>query len=203
MAQERYRSILLFGAPGVGKGTQGRILHRVPGFFHLASGDVFRSLDRLTDEGREAFSYISQGELVPDDLTIRLCMRALERYIAEGRFQPAEEALVLDGMPRTVRQAEILDQHLRVLKIINLVVPDVEQLVRRIKGRSAAENRQDDADEQVIRHRFEVYRRQSEPVLKHYPPHLVAQIDATQRPAAVLHDILGCIVPVLYASEND
>ena len=67
---KRLKTILLFGAPGAGKGTQGKILGRIPGFFHLSSGDMFRALDPNSDLGQRVTSYSSKGELVPDDLTI-------------------------------------------------------------------------------------------------------------------------------------
>ena len=70
--EETFRSILLFGPPGVGKGTQGKILGMVPGFFHLSVGDVFRSIDIGSDDGKQVYQYSSQGQLVPDELTVRI-----------------------------------------------------------------------------------------------------------------------------------
>ena len=69
---QKFKTILLFGTPGAGKGTQGKILGKVPGFFHLACGDVFRSLDMGSDLGKQFIAYSSRGELVPDELTIEL-----------------------------------------------------------------------------------------------------------------------------------
>ena len=71
-SSRRFRCVLLFGAPGTGKGTQGGILGRVPGFYHLAVGDVFRSIDINSPTGKEVHRYVSAGQLVPDDLTIRI-----------------------------------------------------------------------------------------------------------------------------------
>src|SRR4051812_47363348 len=68
----RYKTILLFGAPGSGKGTQGKILGAIPGFFHTACGDIFRSLDLQSEMGRIAWEYSSRGELVPDEFTVKL-----------------------------------------------------------------------------------------------------------------------------------
>ena len=81
MFDSRYPTVLLFGAPGVGKGTQGAILGRVPGFHHLACGDVFRSLNMSSPEGREIYEFSSRGQLVPDELTIRIWKKALLGHI--------------------------------------------------------------------------------------------------------------------------
>ena len=69
---DRYKTVLLFGAPGAGKGTQGKILGQIPGFFHLACGDVFRSLDTTSDLGSKFLDFSSRGELVPDEVTIEM-----------------------------------------------------------------------------------------------------------------------------------
>ncbi|MBZ0172936.1 MAG: nucleoside monophosphate kinase, partial [Phycisphaerales bacterium] len=67
-----YQTVLLFGAPGVGKGTQGKILAQIPGFYHISTGDMFRTLDLHSEIGQEIMSYMSKGELVPDELTVKL-----------------------------------------------------------------------------------------------------------------------------------
>ena len=69
---ERYQSVLLLGAPSVGKGTQGAVLGRIPGFHHISSGDVFRTIDINSKTGKKFYEYSSKGELVPDDLTIEI-----------------------------------------------------------------------------------------------------------------------------------
>ncbi|ADG66579.1 adenylate kinase [Planctopirus limnophila DSM 3776] len=196
MSDDRYPTILLFGAPGVGKGTQGTILGQIPGFFHLACGDVFRSLNIRSPEGREIYDHSSRGELVPDELTVRVWNKALLGHIAVSRFRPPEEILILDGIPRTVTQAEILNSTINVLKVIHLICADHEQMIDRIKRRAIRENRADDASEEVIRRRFEVYRRESDPVINCYDSDKVAFVDALQRPSKVLSDILQILIPV-------
>ena len=69
---EQYKTVLFFGAPGAGKGTQGELIGSVPGFFHMSTGDMFRSLDRNSEAGKKFESYSSKGELVPDEVTIEL-----------------------------------------------------------------------------------------------------------------------------------
>ena len=196
MTNQRFRSVLLFGAPGVGKGTQGQVLGQIPGFFHMASGDAFRALDKESPEGKEAAGYSSRGELVPDDLTIRIWKKGVDGLIAASRYRPDEDLLILDGIPRTVPQAELLEEHVDVLRVVYLVASDEDAMVARIKGRAVKEGRADDDDETIIRRRFEVYREESEPVLNHYSDEIIARIDGMPSPAEVARDVLNCLIPV-------
>ena len=148
--QDRYQTILLFGAPGAGKGTQGKILGLVPGFFHLACGDVFRSLDVNSTLGKEFLEYSSRGELVPDNLTIEMWRQNAHAQTTLSLFKPQSDLLILDGIPRNQPQAEAMDEHLDVLLVVHLVCPDLDEMVRRMKRRAVKENRLDDADEEVI-----------------------------------------------------
>ena len=196
MSQERYRTVLLFGAPGVGKGTQGKVLGLLPGFHHLSSGDLFRSLDKESPEAKEVASYISRGELVPDDLTIRICTNGLQNRIENGEYKPGGDLLILDGIPRSVSQSEILKNTVNILSIVCFVYSDETVMVERMKNRALQQNRSDDADENVIRRRFEIYREQSEPVLDFYPKELITEIDAVASPAEVLQNVLNVVVPL-------
>ena len=94
---KRIRTILVLGAPGSGKGTQGGIMGAIPGFFHLACGDVFRSLDTTSELGSTFLQYSSQGKLVPDQFTIQLWLDHIQGREQTGDFRPDEEILVLDG----------------------------------------------------------------------------------------------------------
>ena len=89
----QYPAVLLFGAPGVGKGTQGQILQGIPGFAHISSGDLFRSLDPNSADGREAAETSARGELVSDELTIRVFRNALEERVNSGTYSPEGELL--------------------------------------------------------------------------------------------------------------
>ncbi len=192
----RYQSVLLFGAPGVGKGTQGKLLGHIPGFFHLATGDIFRSLDKESELGKKFLEYSSQGLLVPDEFTIRAWQGYIDRKIDEQAFRPATDLLVLDGIPRNVNQAKIVDEHIKVLRIIHLKAPNIDEMVQRMKKRAETEGRIDDADESVIRRRFEVYDDETAPVLSHYDPHLISDVIAVGTPAEVLMQVLQAVVPV-------
>jgi len=186
----KYRSILLFGAPGVGKGTQGKILGAVPNFYHCACGDVFRNLRADSPLGRLFIEYSGRGQLVPDEPTIELWRHFIENNTKIGRFHPDTDTLVLDGIPRNVAQAKILKSTLNVTAVFYMRSSDEERLVARIQRRAVKENRLDDANLKVIRDRLHVYENETKPVLKFYGRKLVHNINADQSPAKVLVDIL-------------
>ena len=193
--EKRFRSVLFFGAPGTGKGTQGGILGKVPGFFHLAVGDVFRSIDMNSPTGKEVNSYVSKGHLVPDDLTIRIWKKALGAYVALSTYKPFEDLLVLDGLPRNIDQAKLVESELDVLAVVHLKCEDEEAMIRRIQKRAIRLNRADDAKLDVIRHRFEVYKEVSAPVLDYYPDDIISEVEASGSPAEVLRRVLDAIIP--------
>ena len=196
MTKKRFRSVLLFGPPGVGKGTQGGILGQIPGFFHLSVGDVFRSIDIGSPDGKEVCQYISEGQLVPDELTIKIWKKALNAYVTLSRFKPREDLLILDGMPRNVNQAQLVQDHLEIRRVINLECSDEEDMIHRIRRRAIRENRADDANEAVIRRRFEVYREKSAPLLSFFDDDMIATADANGSPAEVLMQVLQCVIPI-------
>ncbi len=185
-----YRTFLIFGSPGSGKGTQGRIIGNIPGFFHMACGDVFRSLDLNSEIGKVFIEYSSNGKLVPDDVVMDLWKLHLQKIITLGRFKPDIDHLVLDGIPRNVGQAKLLQSELEIKKIFHLSCPDREKLVERMRRRALKENRFDDASEEVIRSRIQTYDEESRPVLEFYGSEKVVEIDATLYPYEVLREIL-------------
>ncbi len=185
MSHPTYRAILLFGAPGVGKGTQGQRIGQLPHYRHVSTGELFRSLDRDSPLGKEVRSYTERGVLVPDELTIRIFQHSVARLVALKQFDPACDTLALDGIPRNVNQAQNLNGALDVARIIYLVSSDERVMINRMKRRAEVEGRKDDADEDVIRRRLEVYRQETKPVLDFYPRELIAQIDALGTPDEV------------------
>ena len=192
----KYRTILLFGAPGAGKGTQGKILGTVPNLFHCACGDVFRSLKSDSEIGQTFLEYSSKGELVPDEPTIRLWEKFIEDSPEIGRFQPEKDTLVLDGIPRNVTQAEMLKDTLNVVAIFYLRCTKMNQLVDRLQRRALKENRLDDANLDVIKNRLKTYDRETAPVLDFYGKDIVHRINADQAPGKVLFDILKQLLKV-------
>ncbi len=189
----KYRTILLFGAPGAGKGTQGKILGNIPNFFHCACGDVFRNLTAESEIGRVFIEYSSRGELVPDEPTVELWQQFINNIRKIGRFNPETDTLVLDGIPRNVHQAEMLRDTLDVRAVFFLRCPNMNKLVERLQRRALRENRLDDANLEIIRHRLKTYERETKPVLSFYGDKVVHKIDSTQSPSKVLADILRYI----------
>ncbi|HSI84851.1 MAG: adenylate kinase family protein [Candidatus Methylacidiphilales bacterium] len=186
----KFKTFLLFGAPGSGKGTQGKILGAIPGFYHCACGDVFRALDLSSPLGKSFLDYSSRGELVPDDLTITLWSHQIANMVTMGRFNPATDHLVLDGIPRNVNQARLLEDRLDVRRVFHLSCPNREKLVERLKRRALKDNRLDDANEEVIRCRLETYANESKPVLDFYGNDLIHTIDSTELPHHITRNIL-------------
>jgi len=193
---DRLKTVLLFGAPGVGKGTQGKMLGALPGFVHSATGDVFRQVVKNSKLGKIFYEYSSRGELVPDDVTVRMWDEAIRARIAEGQYDPGSDLLILDGIPRTPGQVDLMKRHIDVLRVVHLTCDDIEEMVGRLRRRALKENRHDDADENVIRRRWDVYGRQTQPVLDHYPKEVIAPINAVGTPAQVLADILAILAPI-------
>ena len=148
----RYVTYLFMGAPGSGKGTQGKALGAVPRFFHCACGEVFRSLDLRTPLGQKFVEYSCKGLLVPDDLTVELWRTKIEAQVLEAEFKPDIDALVLDGIPRNVNQAKLMENLIDVRRVFHLSCPNRNELVRRLRKRAIKDNRLDDASEEFASH---------------------------------------------------
>lgn len=192
----RYQTVLLFGAPGAGKGTQGKILGQIPGFYHLSCGEVFRTLDVNSKLGRTFREYSSRGELVPDDVTVQMWHQNMHAQTILSLYKPNVDLLVLDGIPRNPAQAVMMKKYVKVLKVIHLVCPDKTKMIERLQRRALKENRFDDAKIEVIQRRWEVYEKETYPVLDCYPSNLIAEVDAMGSPARVLQHVLEHLVPV-------
>ncbi len=190
----RIKAFLILGAPGSGKGTQGKVLGSIPRFHHLACGDVFRSLDTRTAIGQKFVEYSSRGELVPDDVTVELWHANLKQRIDSHQFKPEIDFLILDGIPRNVEQAKFMEPHIEVLKVFHLSCPDRTELARRLRKRALKDNRFDDANETVIQQRFATYEAETKPILEYYAGDRILDIDASQAPAKVLYDIIGGVM---------
>ncbi len=127
--------IIMLGAPGAGKGTQAKMIAKEYGIPHISTGDIFRAnIKEGTDLGKEAKTYMDAGQLVPDELTVKILLDRVAKDDCKNGY-------VLDGFPRTIPQAEVLDEALNKLgdKIdfaIDVDVPD-ENIVRRMGGRRA------------------------------------------------------------------
>jgi len=197
---------ILFGPPGVGKGTQAKVLSEKYQLSHISTGDMLRaSIKEGTSLGLKAKSYIDDGQLVPDDVIIGI----IEEFISD--VENRKNGFILDGFPRTVSQAEALN-HLLIQydcpidRVISLTASD-EEIISRLSGRRVAPNsgkvyhikfnppkvegkcdqtgedliQRDDDKEETIKKRLDVYKKSTEPVLSFYNTRdLVSEIDGTQ-----------------------
>ena len=184
--------IIMLGAPGAGKGTQAKMIAEQYNIPHISTGDIFRAnIKNNTELGQEAKSYMDKGQLVPDELTVKILLdRVAQADCANG--------YVLDGFPRTIPQAEVLEQELNKLNdkidyAINVEVPD-ENIIRRMSGRRACLNcgatyhiehippkqegicdkcgeklvLRDDDKEETVKNRLNVYHEQTQPLIDFY-----------------------------------
>lgn len=184
----------MFGAPGSGKGTHGRILGSIPGFFHCACGDVFRNLRPDTELGKIFLEYSSHGQLVPDAPTVALWRKTIDACTLMGNFHPAADTLVLDGIPRNVHQAEILKDTLDVVAVFYLTSTKQENLVARLQRRALKDNRLDDANLDIIRERLKIYEKETRPVLNFYGKERVHTINTDGSPTETFFKILKYVV---------
>jgi len=210
--------LVLLGPPGAGKGTQARALAALWGIPQVASGDLLRAVvSEASELGREAASYMDRGQLVPDELVLKLIAERL-------RKEDARRGFILDGFPRSVKQAEALAARLeragvKLDKAVAVIVPD-EEIVKRISGRRTCRKcaemyhvafepprkagvcdkcggelyqREDDA-EATVRERLKVYAETTRPLLDHYGRlGLLAQVDGVGHTGEVEKRILAAV----------
>ena len=159
------KNIVIFGAPGSGKGTQSDKIVEKYGFKHISTGDVLRNeIKNGTELGKTADSYIKDGKLLPDSLMTDILASVFDKML------PCD-GVIFDGFPRTVAQAEALDKMLakrntEVKAMIELDVPD-EELMKRLIMRGKVSGRSDD-NEETIRKRLDVYKNQTSPLIDWY-----------------------------------
>jgi adenylate kinase len=183
--------LVLLAPPGAGKGTQGKLLAEHYGIPHIATGDLLREhVERGTDVGLEVKRQIDAGQLVSDDLILKMVQEALEKAKATG------DGYILDGFPRTVNQAVVGREMAERIGMasqaaIYLAADDEGELIRRIIKRAEEEGRPDDTEE-VIRQRLETYRRETAPVIDHYRErHTLIEVDGLQPIEEVTRDIVA------------
>jgi adenylate kinase len=184
--------VILLGAPGAGKGTHAKRLSSLLGIPHISTGDIFREeMEKNSELGQEVRRYVERGELVPDEVVNLVVKKRLSQ-------DDCKKGFILDGYPRTLQQAEALEEILKELslplkKVINLVVSE-EEIIRRLSGRRICRNcgaifhivnmppkkegicdycggelyQRDDDKPEAIRHRLAVYHKQTEPLIRFY-----------------------------------
>ncbi len=218
--------LILFGPPGAGKGTQAERLRRDFQLPFISTGEMLRSnVKEGTELGKEAQRYMDAGDLVPDELIVKMAAERLQE-------EDAQDGFILDGFPRTIEQAKALDQQLsdlgrRVTAALLIDVPD-EEVVRRLSGRrvcvKAGHNyhvefdppkhegvcdqdgsrliQRDDDKPDVVRNRLHVYHDQTEPLVELYDEQgLMRRIDGTRDPTDV-HDHIRAVIATLRLEEN-
>lgn len=164
--QEAKFNLILFGPPGSGKGTQAKLLEGDFGLIQVSTGDLFRyEFGNDTPLGKKAKEYMNKGQLVPDSITIQMLKNKLDQF-------PDSKGYIFDGFPRTIPQAEALDEFLKsrgetLNGLIALQVNEGE-IVKRLLERGKSSGRADDANEEVIRKRLKVYHSETSPVFAYY-----------------------------------
>ncbi len=185
-----YKAIILFGAPGTGKGTQAELLMKKGGYFHFSTGNMFRNLDKKTKTGKVIIDLIDHGNFVPDDLALKLFEETLDKYVNDKRFNPEKEILILDGIPRTKEQVHHLRKVVDIKKIIYFVIKDEVAIERTTKKRSGEENREDDKNADIVKKRLETFKRITLPILKEYKKDLIVEINGERSVDEIHRDIL-------------
>jgi adenylate kinase len=218
LRQEVFLKIVMLGAPGAGKGTQAAMIAEKYGIPHISTGDIFRfNIKNGTELGKEAKTYMDEGKLVPDELTVRILLDRVSK-------DDCREGYVLDGFPRTIPQAEVLDGKLREMQdgidfALDIEVPD-EHIVSRMSGRRACLNcgatyhvryaapkqegvcdacggrlvLRDDDKPETVQKRLEVYHDQTQPLIEYYAGKgVLKKVDGTQE----LHKVFADIVKIL------
>lgn len=204
------KTLIFLGAPGAGKGTQAQRLSEEKGFIQVSTGDILRAnVKEGTDLGKEAKKYMEEGKLVPDDLIIAMIKEKLKEL--EGKD------IILDGFPRTVKQAEALENLLkevgRSLDAVILFDVSDEEVIERITGRRIDPKtgkvyhikfnpppknveviQREDDKEEVIKKRLEVYHSQTAPLIEYYDKKgKLIRIDASQNPEEVYKELIQII----------
>lgn len=175
-----WMKLIIFGAPGAGKGTQAKILAKDLNLKHISTGEIFREeYKNKTKLGLEAYEkYWGKGNLVPDDITTKL---------VENTLKVVKDDFILDGFPRTIKQAEELSKICKINHVLVLDVP-FHILKSRLLNRAKIEGRSDDTPE-TIKNRFKVYREQTAPLLKYYKDKIIL-IDGDNKAEDIKKDIL-------------
>jgi adenylate kinase len=180
-------NVLVLGPQGSGKGTQAKLVSNEHDIPHVSTGDMFRALDDATPLGREVNEIMERGDLVPDEITIRMIR---ERLAADD----AADGFILDGFPRNLAQATVADdawerRGIGLEGVVYLEVP-ADELRRRLLARAEIEDRSDDTPD-VIEHRLEVFAHDTFPLVEHYRDRgLLITVPGDQTPDAVTADVL-------------
>lgn len=174
------KSILLFGPPGSGKGTQAELLcNYFNNIYHLSTGELFRKLDKNSELSKKCQSYFNLGQLVPDEIVIDIFNLEVIELIKSKKFNVKTDILLLDGIPRTANQLKLLN-NINIIKVIFLNCNDNEILVKRIIERGKTSNRVDDLDENKIKTRISVYLKDTLLTINNIDKNKILEIDCNK-----------------------
>jgi fructose-1,6-bisphosphatase II len=183
--------VLLFGAPGCGKGTIGKTLGRLPGFLHVSTGDIIRAAMAEKGARGEKWAPMSKGEFISDSNMWDLLDAFLEAEVRGKRPEERPKCIILDGVPRVKSQIPDIAKRVDIRGIFYLECQGPDVLFERLLRRSTLESRVDDAKKQVVETRLRLFEQETLPVLDAYPPSIVHRIDATRPPTEVLAEVLA------------
>lgn len=183
---KKFRCVLFFGQHGTGKGTQIQLIAKNnKKYFHFSSGEALRSVDPNTELGKHIRSLIDQRRYLSDEIVFNLFDNTMKKAIEEGKFNPETDWLLLDGIPYTDGQANMLNERVDVKQIIHYFVDDDTILVNRLLKRGKLYGRKDDRNEEVIRKGFEIYEKETSKPLRKFDPSIIIKVDASGKPEEV------------------
>ncbi len=205
----RFKTFLVFGPNGIGKGTNAVAVGTLPGYLHFSTGDMFRALVARVKDGTASElelridKIMKSGGLVDDETTVNLARENLESAVGDGRFNPETDYLLLDGLPRNVEQAKMIEPFIEVCGVLHITAAR-EVAVARITGRAQKEGRKDDQDAEAVGRRLDIFFVNAARILAYYDTNfsgemtynseLIHYINADQRPVEVLRDVLQWLV---------
>lgn len=196
-ATELLPTVILIGAPGTGKGTQGAILNAVPDFWFVSMGEVLRAQNSEQQADPNIRDSMQAGQLVSTDAVFTAWEQHLHKLTQAG-LRAESGMLILDGLPRNIAQAQRLQQYIHTKRVIYLRCTDDDVLLQRISGRAAksqpSAQRADDASLEVSRHRLRIFREQTLPLLDWFPREKISAVDAALQPLEVLQQIVDALV---------
>jgi len=205
----RFKTFLVFGPNGIGKGTNAVAVGTLPGYLHFSTGDMFRALVARVKDGTASElelridKIMKSGGLVDDETTVNLARENLESAVGDGRFNPETDYLLLDGLPRNVEQAKMIEPFIEICGVLHITAAR-EVAVARITGRAQKEGRKDDQDAEAVGRRLDIFFVNAARILAYYDTNfngemtynseLIHYINADQRPVEVLRDVLQWLV---------
>ncbi|MDA8773628.1 nucleoside monophosphate kinase [Chlamydiia bacterium] len=190
MIKGKIPAILIYGAPGSGKGTQAVLLEKLFPLKQFSTGDIFRSIPKTSTLWKSLDKdYISKGMLVPDEKTVEIFKHYIEASIKMFKFDPEQEYALLDGIPRTTEQLSIIQRFMDIKAVIVLEKVDNNILIERIIERGKRQNRTDDTDRNIINNRLNIYYETTQKLLKEIDDKQIIRVDGNLEKHAVLHHI--------------